>query len=313
MYQPLKIAITGANGFLGRHCIENAVERGISVNAIVRREKAIEIVRKLGGRPVLIRSLERNELTQAFKDCFGVIHLAGIVREEGEDTFEKVNVQGTAAAVMAAKETGVKRFVVPSGLGVDQYGIKAWATNDYFQSKQRIEQITRVSSVPHIIFRPSYILGIGDELVPSVVKQVKRGFVRIAGSGTTVMQPIFVRDACKLFIDVATGLGPENKTFDLVGPSTVNMLQIIDIILEILKRSGVPVPKIRIAHLLIEDAPAALGLSMEEVNVMQCDVVGDPNPIIRAYGISFTSLNDAVATAVKGALEMELTHQWKAQ
>ncbi len=309
MFAPRRIAITGANGFLGRNSIKSAVKRGIAVNAIVRRESAAEIVGNLGARPIIIKDFEKNELNRAFADCYGVIHFAGIVREEGNDTYENVNVHGTEAIVSAAKIANVRRLIVPSGLGVDEYGKKDWATNEYFLSKQRVEEIVRGSTVPYVIFRPSFILGPGDELIPSLVKQVRRGLVRIAGAGITPMQPVYVVDASSIFVSAAMGLGPENVILDLVGPLIVNMLNVIDLVAQSLKQMGVESPELRIIHVPLNAAPRAFGLSKEEVCVMQCDKVGDVKQVPRAFDIALSPPIEAVEAAVKAALALEVVEK----
>jgi len=39
----MKVAITGASGFLGSHCVANAIDKGISVRALVRDIEKTEI------------------------------------------------------------------------------------------------------------------------------------------------------------------------------------------------------------------------------------------------------------------------------
>ncbi len=301
-----RIAITGANGYLGQHTIKVAEEQGIAVNAIVRRESAAKDVEKLGARPFIIQNFEKTALNRALADCYGVIHFAGIVREIGEDTYEKVNVQGTEAIVSAAKSTGIRRFIVPSGLGVDDYGKKDWATNDYFLSKQRVEKIVRGSAIPHIIFRPSFILGPGDELIPWLVKKIRQGEVQIVGTGTTPIQPVYVKDASAIFISAATGVGPENITLDLVGPSIVTMLSIIDLVVKELNQLGIPTPAPRIIYIAPSHAPKILHISREEVDVMQCDKLGNVKQVPAAYGITLSPPIDALEAAVKDALALEV-------
>src|SRR4030042_1236836 len=110
------IAVTGANGFLGRNCIRRATEIGLNVRGIVRRPEAADVVRKLGGKPVIIEQLDRQLLKQAFVGCEAVLHFIGIVNER-YSTFEEVNVRGTGLVLESAEQSHVSRFVTPSGLG----------------------------------------------------------------------------------------------------------------------------------------------------------------------------------------------------
>ena len=93
MSQNFTIAITGANGYLGTNTIKAAIERGWTVNAIVRREEAVEIVNALGATPYLIKDFDVHQLENALKACKAVIHFANIVCGS-KNQFEKVNIDG---------------------------------------------------------------------------------------------------------------------------------------------------------------------------------------------------------------------------
>ena len=91
MTQNFIIAITGANGYLGKNTIKAAKERGWIVNAIVRREETIDIVKALGAIPYLIKDFDVHQLENAFKSCKAVIHFANIVCGS-KSQFELVNM-----------------------------------------------------------------------------------------------------------------------------------------------------------------------------------------------------------------------------
>ena len=121
------------------------------------------------------------------------------------------------------KKRNVSRFIVPTGLGLDQYNQKAWATNAYFLSKLHIEELCQAGTQPFVIFRPSTILGPGDELIPGLVQDIANGHVSIIGNGNIPMQPISIINATDAFLNAAQGDGLDNTIYDLVGPEVFNM------------------------------------------------------------------------------------------
>ncbi len=296
------IAVTGANGFLGRNCIRKAIETGLNARGIVRRQEVAEVVRKVGGQPVIMEHLDRRSLNQAFFGCRAVLHLIGIANEQ-YGTFEEVNVRGTRLVLESARQSHVSRFVTPSGFGVDQYGKKEWATNGYFNSKREIELMCQSGHVPFVIFRPSYVLGPGDELIPGLVDSILKKEVMVAGEGNTPMQPVFVKDAAIAFVGATMGNGGTNQTYDLVGPETVTFLQLVDRVAEAMLEEGFDVPSYRIMPIPPERAPRVMGLSKEEIDVMLCDVIGDPTPLERDFRVSLTNLDVAIRTAVRAVRE----------
>ena len=73
------VAVTEANGFLGRYCLKKAVQMDITVKGIVRRPEAMDIVEESGATPIVIEHLDKEELRRAFEGCVGVLHFIGIV------------------------------------------------------------------------------------------------------------------------------------------------------------------------------------------------------------------------------------------
>ncbi|WP_235528158.1 NAD-dependent epimerase/dehydratase family protein, partial [Plantibacter sp. Leaf171] len=85
----MRIAITGGTGFVGRHLAERLQGDGHEA-VIVSRRTGVDID-------------DTEALATAFAGCDAVAHCAGINREIGEQTFERVHVRGTQAVVDAAR------------------------------------------------------------------------------------------------------------------------------------------------------------------------------------------------------------------
>src|SRR5688572_19909808 len=117
-----RIAITGANGFLGRHLTTFATSQRWEVAGIVRSEKAEAAVREAGGRPYRVPDLQADALVPAVTGARAIVHLAGIAAERGGATYEGVNVRGTEQVIEAARKAGVPRIIFFSGLGIARYG-----------------------------------------------------------------------------------------------------------------------------------------------------------------------------------------------
>ncbi|MDQ1278842.1 MAG: Epimerase protein [Thermoproteota archaeon] len=298
------IAVTGANGFLGRNCLSKAMKMGFRVRGVVRRPETAKIVKELGAESIIVKNFDEDTLMNAFQGCDGVIHLIGIVNEK-YGTFEETNVRGTRIVLKCTNKSQVPRFVTPSGLGVDQYSRKPWATNGYFASKMEIERMCQSSSVPYVIFRPTYILGPGDELLPSLVDAIHSGKAFTVNGGKTPMQPLFVGDATEVFLRAAIGWGKVNSIYDLVGPEVVSLLELIHRVAGIMQQEGFDVPHYKIVDLLPEEAMRVMDLSKEEVDVMMCDVLGNPEQFTRDFNIKSTSLDEAIRVAVRAERDEE--------
>ncbi|MFM0517284.1 SDR family oxidoreductase [Caballeronia jiangsuensis] len=116
-----RIAITGANGFVGRAVSRGLLARGIGATGLVRHDAQCE-------PGVDIRHIDGLEsiAPDAFAGCDAVIHLAARVHvmtdaahknaEALLSAYRATNVEGTLAAAEAARRAGVTRFVLMSSI-----------------------------------------------------------------------------------------------------------------------------------------------------------------------------------------------------
>jgi NAD dependent epimerase/dehydratase len=118
-----KILVTGADGFIGSHLVEELVGRGYDVRAFVQYnsfnswgwldESSSQIKKALDVFSGDIR--DPNGVRQAMRDCDVVLHLAALIAipysYHSPDTYIDTNVKGTLNVVQAARDLGVERVV----------------------------------------------------------------------------------------------------------------------------------------------------------------------------------------------------------
>ncbi len=302
MHSQNRIAITGANGFLGQHSIKKFVSSGWIVHGIIRREEVAEDIRKVGAIPFLVKNFDINDFKIAFQDCNVILHLANIVCGTKE-TFERVNVEGLKNIISAALQAGVSRIIYPSGLGLDRYEKESWATNNYFWSKKKAEELIQDSGLNYTIFRPSYILGPNDELIPDTLEQIYEGEIPIVGKGDKPIQPIPVESATDAFLAAAKGRGGDKVIFDLVGEKTLTMPDLIKIIHERMKHLGYNLPFPILNNITPEQAIEKMQLCKEMIDVMQSDVIGNHENLITKLNLTSIPIERAIDEAITEKLK----------
>ncbi|HVR71204.1 MAG TPA: NAD-dependent epimerase/dehydratase family protein [Vicinamibacteria bacterium] len=306
-----RLAVTGANGFVGRHVTALAARRGWAVAGIVRSAAAATAVADAGGAPVVVPGLAGEPLARALAGARAVVHLAHIGAERDGATYEAVNVAGTRRVVAAAGEAGVPRVVLFSGLGVARYGQAPRVTNRYFLSKLSAELELFRSDREAVVFRPSYIVGPGDGLTAFLVDALARGGVEVPGDGAYRMQPVFVEDAVEAVLVAAGSPGmrrpgaPPHRVVDLVGPEPVSYRDLIAAVARTARALG------RTAHEGIRQVALAeaerrargggfQGLGPDDFDCLVCDEVADPAPLEALLGRELTPLAAALEAAVRG-------------
>lgn len=300
-----RIAVTGANGFVGRHVVRQAVASGWEVVGVVRSDAAARVVQEDGGHPWLIVGRDPEALVRALDGCAAVVHLAQIGAERGGNTYEAVNIVLTERVVEDARHAGVPRAVYFSGLGVARYGIVPRCSSPYFLSKLAAETILFRSGLEGVVFRPSYVVGPGDALVPMVVKALEGGELERPGDGSYRMQPIAVADVAELVL-AAVGRPPNAfpTVFDLVGPESVSYAQLLERLEAVARRLGRPAV-LRVLEVPIAEADRRArsggyqGMLPDELDCLLCDQVSDPAPLAALLGRPLTPLDEALAAAVR--------------
>jgi nucleoside-diphosphate-sugar epimerase len=306
-----RLALTGASGFVGRHLTAFAVQRGWDVVGIVRSPAGAEVVRRAGGRPVVVPDLALPSLTQALAGAGAAVHLAHIGSEKGGATYESVNVEGTRQFVRAAREAAVERVVMFSGLGVARYGLAPRVTNRYFLSKLAAEVELFRSDRQAVILRPSYIVGPGDGLLSALLEGLSGRGMEVPGDGLYRMQPVFVDDAAEAVLAATSSPAPAppappHRVLDLVGPEPVSYRELIARVARAARALGRPVHE-RVGEVPVSEAERRaraggfLGMGSDELDCLLCDEVADPTPLMALLGRPLTSLEDALAAAVRGA------------
>jgi uncharacterized protein YbjT (DUF2867 family) len=158
----MRIAITGATGFVGRHLARSLSAAG---------HDTVLIARGRDTRDTAIRTLDRSTfvaadlsdpapLTAAFAGCDAIAHCAGINRELGRQTYRAVHIDATAHVIDAARRAGVPRLLLLSFLRA-----RPDCGSPYHESKFAAEELVRASGLDYTIFKAGMIYGLGDHML----------------------------------------------------------------------------------------------------------------------------------------------------
>ncbi|MGF4018159.1 NAD(P)H-binding protein, partial [Staphylococcus aureus] len=125
-----------------------------------------------------------------------VAHCAGINRELGDQTFQRVHVDGTRAVVEAARRAGVKRIVMVSFLRA-----RPDRGSPYHETKFAAEELVRGSGIEHTILKCGMIYGAGDHMIGHVTRAVRTfPIFATVGFRERNVRPIPVDDAVDVLI-----------------------------------------------------------------------------------------------------------------
>jgi uncharacterized protein YbjT (DUF2867 family) len=158
----MRIAITGGTGFVGRHLATALVSSGHEVVLIARGlDDRAGSMRDLPNTRFFASDLSNvTDLSRAFSACGAVAHCAGINREIGNQTYQRVHVDGTRHVVEAARLAGVGKIALLSFLRA-----RPDCGSGYHESKWAAEEIFRKSGLDFTILKAGVIYGRGDHML----------------------------------------------------------------------------------------------------------------------------------------------------
>lgn len=195
----MKLAVTGATGFIGSRLIERLAGSEHECRALTRKTMPTQPnVCWVDG------SLDRPEALAALvKDADAVIHIAGLLHGRAATEFDAVNVAGTAAMVDASRAAGVRRFVHLSSLAARHPQISL-----YGASKAKSEDVVSPSGIDYAIVRPPAVYGPGDRETLDLFRMARTGLVLIPSEGRVSL--IHVDDLVDLLLALALPGAPSS-------------------------------------------------------------------------------------------------------
>ena len=193
----MKLAITGATGFVGSHLVDAALAAGHEVIALTRRDQSARdgvtwVLGDLNNIPALERLVNGTD---------AVIHVAGVISAQSAAAFEKGNVEGTLAMLAAATAGGVRRFVHVSSLAAREPGLSL-----YGASKARSEELVHGSGLDWAIVRPPAVYGPGDKETLELFRMAKLGLMLMPPKGHVSV--IHVHDLARLLLALTPEAAP---------------------------------------------------------------------------------------------------------
>lgn len=236
----MKFAITGGTGFVGRHLAKELIAQGHEVALISRGADTREMsIRELPGvtfHPIGIS--DADALAKAFEGCDGVAHLGGINREIGEQTYQRVHVEGTANVLSAAKKSGVDKVILLSFLRA-----RPDCGSGYHESKWRTEELVRSAGLEYTIFKAGVIYGQGDHLLDHISHALHSFpiFMNV-GFKPVLMRPLAVEDLARIMAAALTQGALANKTVPIMGPEEINLVEAVKRIAKVAGRKPIIFP-----------------------------------------------------------------------
>ena len=265
--------VTGSNGFVGSHVVDELVRCGARVRALVRKSSNLRWLEGTAAEVVYGELRSPESLPQVLDGADFVFHVAGVVKARSRETYFQVNAGGTHSLLEACCACGASpRVVLVSSLAAGGPSGRGPAVTEdmppapisfYGESKVEAEKIAAgyFDRLPVAIVRPPVIYGPRETDVFQFIKAAVRWhFAPIAGKSDTPLSVIHIADVVRGLLDAALSDRAAGSICYISGPQPVTWESVADAIQEVLgrrvRRLCIPMPVVRASALLSEAVSA---------------------------------------------------------
>ena len=285
--------VIGASGLIGRALVPMLV-RNDEVRACVRRPETAEALRAAGAKVAVGRFDDVDALAEILKRVFTVIHLVGGPSQADDDEVLAANHGSVLTALAAAREAGVRRFVLLSATGAS-----IESPNRYLRAKGLAEEAVANSGMEHAIVRPTHVYGPGGSWLAVTVEGATASPPFVIGDGRQSVAPVFADDVAAVLAAADDREGHLEGTWAIEGPDAVTMADLVGTLAAPGADPPVPLPP---ADAVARLASLGVRLSRTAADLFAMPSRADAPDAGAGFGVTRTSLVDGLrATAQQTA------------
>jgi dihydroflavonol-4-reductase len=243
--------VTGASGFIGRHLVRELARLRWDVRVLVhqRTQEWPPGCAAFQGDITDPSSLEK-----PLQNVDTVFHLAAALGSSqlGRKGFARVNVEGTANLLSAARDQGSARFIHFSSAGVlghvepgttAEEGTACRPQDIYDLTKLEGERLVldQAAGGPGIVVvRPGWVYGPEDRRTFKLIRAIARRRFLLVTKGKAWQTPVYIDDLIQGVLLCADKAG-SGSLYHLSGPETLTVREIVD---AIAAAAGTRVPRL---------------------------------------------------------------------
>jgi uncharacterized protein YbjT (DUF2867 family) len=295
----MNVAVAGGTGFIGKVILQKLVKEGHHVKALIRPGSLLKINKFSGTESRYVYYDSPTQMVKTVEDCQAIINLVGIISQTKDNTFDFAHHLIPMTLVKAAQDTGIKRFIQMSALGVD-----GGPNIEYFETKRLGENAVKAGGLDWTIFRPSLVYGPGDHSVGMMAKAIKLLPVfPVVGDGKYELMPVHVDNVAEAFVRALEKPEAIGQTYDIPGPDKYTFDELLDKIGQALGKKSVS--KLHLPAGLIRFKAAIIGklfggpLSADLIRMLTAGSVSGDDRVYREFGITPIVFSEGIREYLK--------------
>jgi uncharacterized protein YbjT (DUF2867 family) len=205
----MRVAIAGGHGQIALRLAKALSRRGDGVVALIRNPDHADDVSQAGAEPAVVdlEHASEDDVAQAIVGCDAVVFAAGAGPGSGPKRKETMDYGGAVKLIAAAKQAGIRRYVIVSSMGANPDARGDDTFSVYLRAKGRADDAVRASGLDATVVRPG-----------GLTNEAGTGRVKLGESVSRGQVPR--DDVAAVLVAVLDSPSTIGRTVDLVGGDT---------------------------------------------------------------------------------------------
>ena len=150
----MDVVVAGGHGQVAQHLLRMLAERGDRGRGLVRYPDHVDDLERLGAEGVVCDIEQEEDLSGYLEGADAVVFAAGAGPGSGEERKRTVDLGGALKLIEAARDRGVRRYVMVSAVGAEDPSAGPERMRPYLEAKAEADQALERSDLDYTIVRP---------------------------------------------------------------------------------------------------------------------------------------------------------------
>ncbi|MER9313143.1 SDR family oxidoreductase [Mesorhizobium australicum] len=217
----MKALVTGSNGLIGTAVCARLIAAGHKLVRVSRRTQA-----GLGEAEAIAidmaKALAPEEWSEALQGVDAVVNCAGVLQDSASEHTTEVHASGAEVLFIACRQTGVRRVIHFSAIGVDREQPSAFSA-----SKRAGEEALMQLDLDWVVLRPSVVLGRPVFGASALFRGLAALPVLPSMPDTGLLQVVQLEDVVETVALLLGADAPSRACLDLAGPDAFTMEEVV--------------------------------------------------------------------------------------
>jgi uncharacterized protein YbjT (DUF2867 family) len=139
---------------VGQRLLRRLADRGDRARGLIRNPDHAGDLEELGAEPVLCDLEEQDDVTPCLEGADAIVFAAGAGPGSGPERKKTVDLGGAVKLMEAARQAGIRRYVIVSSIGAGDPGRGPEQMRPYLEAKAEADRRLQESGLDYTVVRP---------------------------------------------------------------------------------------------------------------------------------------------------------------